>query len=151
MKVYVNGKLAANQTNIGKMVVPIPKPIIPTKEVKRIENYAANVKRQGYPIPSASFTDPTSFVWQAVDGRIFYDNIPSNRWSNWESEHDEDWFAVDFGREITVNSVSLYIFSNVVTGIGAVDCPTKMNVQYYNGIDWKDAENQTAIPANCVF
>jgi hypothetical protein len=132
------------------MVVTVPKPNIQTEGVKRIENYAANVHRRGYPIPTASFTDRVGCTWQAVDGRVFYDDIPSNRWSNWESGHDVDWFAVDFGRLKTVNTVTLYVFSDVVIGKGGTDCPTKMNVQYHDGTSWKDAEKQVSTPAQCA-
>ncbi len=149
MKVYVNGKLAANQTHIGKMVVPIPTVTGMNENENRLENYAANVKRQGYPKPSASFTHHTTSLWQAIDGRIFYDYLPSNRWYNYDSKNDSDWFAVDFGRAKTVNKVSIYVYDDVVTKEGTTECPTKMVVQYHDGSDWKDAQNQVSHPAHC--
>ncbi len=149
MKVYLNGKLAANQTHIGKMVVPIPPVTGMNENEKRLENYAANVKRQGYPKPSASFTHHTTSLWQAIDGRIFYDYLPSNRWYNYDSKNDSDWFAVDFGRAKTVNKVSIYVYDDVVTKEGTTECPTKMVVQYHDGSDWKDAQNQVSHPAHC--
>jgi len=150
MKIYVNGKVAASQQNIGKMSVPIPRAIVPMESYKKLENYAANVKRQGYPKPSASFTHASASLWQAIDGRIFYDYIPSNRWFNFESKNDDDWFAVDFGRAKTVNSVSIYIYDDVITKEGKTECPTKMNVQYHDSNVWKDAQNQVFSPPQCA-
>jgi len=149
MKVYVNGKVAASQANVGKMIVPVPHPIIPNENYKRIENYAANLKSTGYPKPSASSTHATTSIWQAIDGRIIYDYVPSNRWYDYDSKNDNDWFAVDFGRAKTVNTVSLYIYDDVITKQGVTECPTKMNVQYHDGTDWKDVQNQVFDPVIC--
>ena len=86
-----------------------------------------------------------------MDGRIFYDAVPSNRWSNFGSKHETDWFAVDFGRQKTFDSLNLYVFSDVVTHEGRTGCPTKMVVQYFNEkSEWKDAAKQVSVPSKCA-
>ena len=85
---------------------------------------------------------------QAIDGRIFYDNIPFNRWSNTGSKSESDWFAVDFGRNKTFDSITLYVYSDVVTIEGRIDCPNKMVVQYMTeDKEWKDVVNQLSVPS----
>jgi len=149
-KVYINGKVTASQPTIGKIIVDVPPAKILKQTGKKHENYAVNVNERGYPIPSASFVGSSSSTYQAVDGRIYYDYIPSNRWSNFDSKHNEDWFAVDFGREKTVNTVSVYVYDDVITKEGRTSCPTKMNVQYHDGVNWKDAGQQFHSPAICA-
>jgi len=95
---------------------------------------------------TSSYTSP----WQAIDGRIYYDFTPSNRWFDFDSKHDEDWYGVDFGREKTVNSVSIYVYDDEIPNKGRTECPTKMNVQYHDGKDWVDAHSQVSTPAKCA-
>ncbi|CAG2115456.1 unnamed protein product, partial [Medioppia subpectinata] len=152
MRVYVNDHEMVHKDTVQRVVVNIT-PVDTDHSLRHgSANFAANPYRRGYPRPYASFTDNNpGCVWQAVDGRIFYDYVPSNRWSNWQSGAPSDWLAVDFGRPKAVSSVRLYVYSDVVTGEGHTDCPTKMLVQYYvsDGNKWVDAESQTASPAQC--
>ncbi|XP_054152490.1 beta-L-arabinobiosidase-like [Oppia nitens] len=150
MTVYVNGISVYHKEGLEKAVIDVGdythEPIS-----SRMENYAVNINRNGYPRPYASFTDNSpGDTWQAVDGRVFYDYVPSNRWSNFNSKHETDWFAVDFGRDKTVNSVNVYVYSDVVTHEGRTDCPTKMVIQYYTANnEWKDVDNQMSYPSQC--
>jgi len=129
MKIYLNGELAASQPQLGRMALNIPPPIVDESYARRkVENYAANANGFGYPMPDASFTSDYSSTWQAVDGRLCYDSIPSNRWTNWESPNQVDWFSVDFGpgRMKTVDQVKVYVYSDVVTGKGDVGKQVKL-------------------------
>ena len=152
LTVFVAGVKKAHRDDLGSLTVDVGE-VTPqdVKPRKRVENYAANPYRRGYPRPDASFTDNNpGTTYQAVDGRIFYDFIPSNRWSNFGSKHESDWFSVDFGREKTFSSVNLYVYSDVVPHEGTTDCPTKMNVQYMNEKnEWTDAQNQKPVPEKC--
>jgi len=150
----VNGGLAGSRPGIGPLRVPIPPPVQIPKPGSKLENYAANPMWSGYPEPTASFThERASSTWHAVDGRIFYDYVPSNRWSNFDSGNDEDWFAIDFGpgRAKAISQVKIYVYSDVVTGEGRTDCPKSMRVEIWsqNG-EWVPASGQTPIPTLCV-
>lgn len=123
MKVYVNGQMMASSPQVGKMSVNVPRPVIDEEyRRKKVENYAANSDGFGYPMVDASFTSIHASVWQAVDGRVIYDHIPSNRWTNFESRNSRDWFSVDFGpgRAKTVDEVKVYVYSDVATNEGVV-------------------------------
>ena len=113
--------LAASQPVLGPLQLNIPPPpAIPPRGAKTMENYATNPERREYPRPNASFTDPHSTTWLAIDGRIFYDYIPVNRWSNFLSPNDIEWFEVDLGpgRARVLSQVKVYVYSDVVTGEG---------------------------------
>lgn len=121
--VYVNGGRRAHFENLSRFTVSLPDPIIDESfRRKKVENYAANVDAMGYPMPDASFTSDHASTWQAVDGRAVYDYIPSNRWTNWNSKNEKDWFSIDFGpgRTKTIDQVKIYVYSDVVTGEGGV-------------------------------
>lgn len=123
MRVYVNGEEKASSPTIGKLSVPVPAAVVDEQyRRKKVENYAANVHGFGYPMVDASFTSIHASVWQAVDGRVFYDHVPSNRWTNFDSRNEQDWFSVDFGpgRTKTIDEVKLYIFSDAATNEGDV-------------------------------
>ena len=123
LQVYVNGQLVGSRTTIGPLTVEVPPPIVATPAGRnKVENIAANAESVGYPRPTVSFNGPSSSPWQAIDGRIFYDFLPSNRWSNFGSGRDSDWIAIDFGpgRNRNFSSVNVYVYSDVVTGEGRV-------------------------------
>lgn len=123
MQVYLNGELVASSDQLQKLSVDIPAPIVDEEyRRKKVENYAANVNGFGYPMPNASFTSIHATTWQAIDGRVIYDHIPSNRWTNYESPNEKDWFSVDFGpgRAKTIDQVKIYVYSDVATNEGDV-------------------------------
>ncbi|ODM89207.1 Beta-L-arabinobiosidase [Orchesella cincta] len=136
------------------MAQNIPPPIVDeTYARKKIENYAANANGFGYPMVDSSFTSAWASVWQVVDGRVFYDYIPSNRWSNFGSQNEVDWLSVDFGpgRVKTVDQVKLYVYSDVVTEEGEVDCPTNVTVEILSSTgNWTLAQNQVSTPSVCI-
>ena len=70
--------------------------------------------------------------------------MPSNRWSNYLSPNETDWFSIDFGRQKSFNSVSLYIYSDVPPhGNGKTDCPVKIQIEYLDSQNkWMPANNQ---------
>jgi hypothetical protein len=126
LQIFVNGEFVASQETVGHMRIPVPPPIVQDHGGKgvKMENYAANVLTQAntYPAPGASFTEQSASPWHPIDGRIFYDYIPYNRWSNYGSGNDVDWYSVHFGpgRAKTIDQVKVYVYSDVVTGMGGV-------------------------------
>ena len=108
---FVDGTLKAHRDDIGQLTVKNLSAKTLERQAIRKANYAANpIVNRGFPRAYASFSDykPGS-PHQAIDGRIFYDKIPSNRWSNFDSKHDTDWLAVDFGRQKTFDLVTLFM------------------------------------------
>ncbi|CAG7825774.1 unnamed protein product, partial [Allacma fusca] len=132
------------------MTAPVPAPVTTNGRVK-VANYASNPNSQGYPEPSVSFNSVLSSPWHPLDGRIFYDWIPTNRWTSFDSGNPTDWYSLNFGpgRAKNISQVKLYVYSDVATNEGRVDCPTKMEVEIYNGSSWIPATNQRFTPEKC--
>ena len=152
LSVFVDGTLKAHRDDLGQLTVKDLSAKLTERPTKQIVNYAASpIANRGFPRAYASFSDHNPGTpHQAIDGRIFYDYVPSNRWSNFDSKHDTDWLAIDFGRQKTFDSVTLYVYSDLTTNAGRTDCPTKMVVQYINDKnEWKDAQNQVSVPSKC--
>ncbi|ODM90461.1 Beta-L-arabinobiosidase [Orchesella cincta] len=156
MKIYLNGELAASQPELGRMSLNIPDPVMDeSNSRKKIENYASNPNSYGYPMVDASYTSVfDSSIWHAVDGRIMYDYFPSNRWHNFESSNEVDWFSIDFGpgRQKTIDQVKIYVYSDVVTEQGNVDCPKNVSVEILSSSsgEWEQARNQASTPPSCL-
>ncbi|CAL8144772.1 unnamed protein product [Orchesella dallaii] len=156
IKVFLNGELVGAKPTLDRMQISLPRPEgdeSSKNAIQKVENYAANVNGFGYPMVDASFTSIHASVWQAVDGRIIYDHIPSNRWTSFDSLNEVDWFSVDFGpgRVKTVDQVKIYVYSDVATNEGDVDCPASVTIEVLSPSgNWTQAENQTSTPAVCV-
>lgn len=124
MQIFVNGQLTSVQEQIGLMKVVIPAPVKDSfyQETDKVENYAANALSEGYPKPEASFISRDANVWDVINGRIFYDYIPIDRWTNYDSPNEQDWFSVDFGngRKRRISQVKMYIYSDYAQGLGGV-------------------------------
>ncbi|ODM95227.1 Beta-L-arabinobiosidase [Orchesella cincta] len=153
MKIYLNGELVGSQPALGEMSITIPPPIVDESYArKKVENYAANLNGFDYPMPDASFTSIHATVWQAVDGRVIYDHIPSNRWTSFDSPNDVDWFSVDFGpgRVKTIDQVTIHVYSDAALG-NDVDCPERVTIEVLSASgSWEQAQNQSSTPSVCV-
>jgi len=144
LQIFQDGALIASSPTITRLLANlIPLPPLPVQS-PRLENYAANVSGSGYPMPIASYTSPADDVWQAVDGRIYYDDIPDSRWTNYQSPNVSDWLGIDFGMIRPVNQVKLYIYDDG----HSIRTPASYTVQYWNGNAWIDVAHPLKTPLN---
>lgn len=67
-----------------------------------------------------------------IDGLLWYDTTPDNRWTNNQSTTPFNTIAITLPRARTFNSVSLAIFADTDRG-GAIACPTAILVHDGNG------------------
>ncbi|KAK7740020.1 hypothetical protein SLS62_011163 [Diatrype stigma] len=95
-------------------------------------NIAANPSGPGhqYPQIEATYTNAADYHYKAIDGVLYYDDVPDNRWTNVGSPHANDTLTLTFARPRNVSSVTLALLSNVDRG-GAVDLPARVEV--YDG------------------
>lgn len=135
LTVWVDDKKAELMQRDGKYKVftgvPVSKPV--TKEPV---NHALNIAGEGYPAPSASVNNTIDQLKQAVDGRTWYFPEVNNYWSSTGSVTGNDWFAVDFGKPVTVSSVCI----SPVTDNTFFHVPDSLAVEYYTGKDWLPAK-----------
>lgn len=139
LSVYVDGKLAAAPSPMGKTTVQVGPPIIPAIQPRQVD-LAVNCPRRGFPAPSASCN--TSAIYQAVDGRVwYYPNVPKF-WSTLGSSDPQDWYSIDFGGDRSVSSAKLYFYSDG----DKYQPPVNYNVQTWNGADWVNAADAKMAP-----
>jgi hypothetical protein len=107
-------------------------------------NLALNLKGQGYPKATASFSDRYGGTPEkAIDGKVIFLPTPMNRWTSYGSPNDTDWLEVDFGQEKLVGRLELHIYDDR----GGVQPPEKYVVQAWTNSEWRDAEDQASKPA----
>lgn len=129
--VFVDGKKTGLLQKDGKTAVVVGAPII-THPSKQPVNYALNVWRKGYPMPSASINAKDSSLYQAIDGRIWYFPEVYNRWTSFSSQALTDWYAVDFGQPHDISTVKLYLMADGIL----FGPPNAFTIDYYNGTQW---------------
>jgi len=132
LTVFVDGKKTTLLEKQGKYQVVIGKTIITPIEKQSID-YALNIARKGYPLPSASInTVPDTSMYQAIDGKIWYFPEITNRWTTLGSKSASDWFALDFGQQRDISSIKIYLFADGKDYV----VPDSFSVEYQNGDQW---------------
>jgi hypothetical protein len=80
-----------------------------------------------YPLANATNTFFTDSPWKAIDGYLFYDSEPDNRWTNYQSPSSNDTLQITFARPRNISSVTLALFSDVARG-GGIDVPARLEI-----------------------
>ncbi|MEV6036569.1 NEW3 domain-containing protein [Nonomuraea sp. NPDC052116] len=141
LRVYVNGRLAAARSALGELTARVPAAVEPDRS-SRPGNDAANPYGTGYPKPFASYTNGIDNVWDAVDGRIFYDDVPHSRWTNYRSPNPGDHLGVDFGVPTQVSDVRFYAYDDG----GGVRAPASYRLEFWDGSAWREVPGQARTP-----
>lgn len=146
MHVYVDGQMARSSATLTNLTVPVgPTPSGPghlaTVAVgDRAVNDAANPLRRGYPRPVTSYTFRYDDAWNALDGKVWFNEVPENtRWTNYASPNAQDYYGVDFGVPTPVSDIRWYGYDDG----GGVRPAAAYQLQYWNGGTWKDVPDQT--------
>jgi mannosylglycerate hydrolase MGH1-like protein/alpha-galactosidase-like protein/F5/8 type C domain-containing protein/glycosyl hydrolase family 65 len=143
--VYLDGRLVAHTPNVQDLTIRIPAKAPDQQPGSVFVDDTVNTTGSGYPMPSASYTWPDDSVWNAVDGNVWYDEIPEvdTRWTNYESPNSSDYLAVDLGASIPIDEVRYYSYCDG----GGIQDPAGYLVQYWTGSAWEDIPDQTRTPA----
>ncbi|KAI0427714.1 Six-hairpin glycosidase-like protein [Xylaria sp. FL1042] len=129
--VYVDSEKVHQGEDLS-VVVPIPPPILPQDEAPI--NIAANPDGPGqYPTADATFTYPADYSYEAIDGVVYYDDIPDNRWTDYTSPNQNDTLTVQFARPRNVSSVTLALYSDIARG-GSIDLPRLIEIYGSSGL-----------------
>jgi hypothetical protein len=90
----------------------------------------------GLPRVTASFhpeRDPPAHV---VDGRVALTRYSRNRWTAYGSPNREDWLEVEFGREVEVGRLELFLYGD---GRG-VAAPEEYRVQIWDAQEGREGK-----------
>ncbi|KAI0508909.1 Six-hairpin glycosidase-like protein [Xylaria bambusicola] len=146
LTVYVNGEQVHHGEN-QSAVVPIPPPSLTVDEAPI--NIAANPDGPGqYPTIDATFTWLSDYSYKAIDGVVYYDVLPDNRWTNYLSTHSNDTLTVHFARPRKVSSVTLALYHDLSRG-GSIDLPDRIEISGSSG-PITSVDSSTMLLANDV-
>ncbi len=131
LSIFVDGTKIYNGNGTSAQV-SIPPPVALSTESP--VNIAANPNGLGsFPQVEATYTYHTDDPYKTIDGYLFYDSIPDNRWTNYQSPHPNDTLTVTFTRPRTISSVTLALYSDVARG-GGVDVPLRLEIYGDQGL-----------------
>ncbi|WP_404477735.1 MGH1-like glycoside hydrolase domain-containing protein [Novosphingobium sp. BL-52-GroH] len=109
LAIEVDGREVAHRTDLGRLEVPVARKA--NAPIARAENLAVQLVRSGWPKASASSGADAEKLHDAVDGRAwFYPELP-NGWDSVPSTKPQ-WYALDFGRRVTLRRAELAFFSD---------------------------------------
>ncbi|HEX2130962.1 MAG TPA: glycosyl hydrolase family 65 protein, partial [Actinophytocola sp.] len=137
LRVYVDGQLAEHRRTLGEVSLRVGTGTV--SQPYRV-NDAANPHGAGYPRPFASFTGSIDSVWDAVDGRVYYDDVPHSRWTNYGSPNASDHLGVDFGVPTPVSDVRLHLYDDG----GGVRAPASFRLEHWTGSAWRVLATETS-------
>lgn len=107
--VTVDGREVAASPTLARITVPLARK--PAAPIARPIDLAVNLVRSDYPKGSASTGDDPKTVHQALDGRVWFFPEMPNGWSPGAGQA-QPWFAVDFGKSVSVRSAELSFFAD---------------------------------------
>ncbi len=149
MKIYVDGALVRTSPTVTAMTVTIGRATAGAEIIPSVQGAddAANPLRQGYPKPIASYTSPYDDPWRALDGKVWFTEVPqTTRWTNYGSPNPQDFYGVDFGVPTPVNDIRWYGYDDG----GGVKPAAAYQLQYWTGTVWQDVPSQTRSSATPV-
>ncbi|KAK5633799.1 hypothetical protein RRF57_009514 [Xylaria bambusicola] len=127
LTVYVNGEQRKSFCSNSD-----PTPLLSADEAPI--NIAANPDGPGqYPTIDATFTWITDYSYKAIDGVVYYDVLPDNRWTNYLSTNSNDTLTVYFARPRNVSSVTLALYHDLSRG-GSIDLPSRIEISGSSGL-----------------
>ena len=130
LTVFVDGQ-TVYQNLSPNAVIPIPAAI--TESEPMSINIAANPSGPGsYPLIEATYTYSLDSPYKANDGVVFYDSIPDNRWTNYQSSSESDTLNVTFARPRNFSSVTLALFYDIDRN-GQIDLPSEITISSSSG------------------
>lgn len=143
LRVYVDGALSRTSPTLAPLSVEVGAVTLgarPTDAAPRLVDDATNPLRTGYPMPIASYTWRFDDPWNAIDGKVWFNEVPENtRWTNYASPNAQDWYGVDFGVPTPVSDVRWYGYDDG----GGVRPAAAYQLQYWDGTSWTDVPGQT--------
>lgn len=133
LSIFVDGQKIHNSSERSAMV-SLPSNGTHNSETATPVNIAANPYGLGYfPNATATNTFEHDSIWKPIDGFVFYDFMPDNRWTNNQSWSPNDTYGITFARPRTFSSVTLAIYADRTDG-GAVDCPRAVEIWGDHGV-----------------
>lgn len=137
LRVSVDGREVAARADLGRVTVPLSRAAAPA--IERPINHAVQLVRGEFPRASASSNTDAVALHDAIDGRTWFFPEAPNGWQSSGTARTH-WYAVDFGREVSLSRAELAFPENA-----AVGAPQTVSVQHWNGAAWADLGGARAV------
>lgn len=145
MRLYVDGRLVQRSATLRNTTIDVGATLLPRSD--DLVNDAANPLRTGYPRPITSYTWTYDNAWNALDGKVWYDEVPQNtRWTNYSSPNANDFYGVDFGAPTPVSDIRWHGYDDG----GGVKPAAAYSLQYWTGSAWQEVPGQVRAPVTPV-
>jgi hypothetical protein len=145
LHISVDGKKVSTSATLSplllKGVVPL-KTTSASKETVVPVNYAVNNDGHYFPRLTASHTAAGSSLAKLNDGNYWYLRHPPNRWTAESSPNEKDWIEIDLGVERKVHTIKLYVLDDRELRDSKVRAPRQIELEYWDGKNWKSVEAQ---------
>jgi hypothetical protein len=135
--VSVDGKQVAASPTLARLTVPLPRKA--PARIARPINRAVNLVRSDYPRGEASAGATPAGLHQALDGRVWFFPEMANGWSPGAGQ-PQPWFAVDFGKPVSVGSAELSFFADDK----ALAAPKAYRLEAWIGGKWVETAKVSA-------
>ena len=137
MRLYVDGRLVQSSATLRNTGIDVGGALLPRSD--GLVNDAANPLRTGYPRPITSYTWTYDNAWNALDGKVWYNEVPENtRWTNYASPNANDFYGVDFGVPTPVGDIRWHGYDDG----GGVKPAAAYSLQYWTGSAWQEIPGQ---------
>ncbi len=141
LSLYVEGRRVARAARIGRLVADMgPAPAL--RGVDRPVNFAVNNGRGAFPAITASYSAPATPPWYLIDGNVWYDASPPNRWTASGSGSAADTVDLDFGVSRPVEWVTLYFLDDGAT----LRPPERFTLERWRDGRWEEIPAQRRVP-----
>lgn len=145
MRLYVDGRLVQRSATLRNTTIDVGPTQLPRSD--DLVNDAANPLRTGYPRPITSYTWTYDNAWNALDGKVWYNEVPENtRWTNYSSPNANDFYGVDFGAPTPVSDIRWHGYDDG----GGVRPAAAYSLQYWTGSAWQEVPGQVRAPVTPV-
>lgn len=138
LRVTVDGREVAARAELGRITVPLPRAM--PAAIDRPVNQAVQLVRGEFPRASASSNGEAEALHDAIDGRTWFFPEAPNGWQS-EGSAREHWYAVDFGRAVSLTRAELAFVDNAEVGV-----PSAVRVQRWDGTRWQDLGAAPVVP-----
>ncbi|WP_329047770.1 NEW3 domain-containing protein [Amycolatopsis sp. NBC_01488] len=137
MRLYLDGRLVQSSATLRNTTIDVGRALLPRPD--DLVNDAANPLRTGYPRPITSYTWTYDNAWNALDGKVWYNEVPENtRWTNYASPNSNDFYGVDFGAPTPVGDIRWHGYDDG----GGVKPAAAYALQYWTGSAWQEIPGQ---------
>ncbi|MFD8688160.1 glycosyl hydrolase family 65 protein [Streptomyces sp. NPDC059651] len=132
--VWVDGRLVASERPLSGVTVDLRAAAVPRPVP--LANRAFNHKGEGFPQATASSSDEGIAPQAAVDGRVWFDRTPVNRWVSAPDGARTVEFTVTAAAPVTVDRARIHYYDEGPDS--GIRTPAGHRLQYADGDRWHD-------------